>query len=459
MSGISALNIAKDSLLSHQTAINVTGSNIANVNTEGYTRQRPIFCTVGSSNIGAGQVQYGVEVDQIQRIYDQFITYQIHEQNQDIGYTEAKKEQLERIEIILNETTGEGIDDLFNKFWNAWEDLSANPSGQTEREALVSVTQSLTYVFRSYSSELVTLQKDVNSNISALVDTINSDLSSIAALNQKITQNATGKGDTNIFRDERDKIVKELAGIIEINYFEDASGALNIFISNGLALVEEGRYNSLAVETNEDTYYDIIFEDAPGVAINSNITTGKIAGLLEIRDTTTVSYLSSLNTLAAELVQEVNDKHQEGFDTSGNLGGNFFDATKTTALTIEVDAAIIADVNKIAASETVNGDGNNALNIAGLRDELVLNSGSSTFIDYYSSFIGTVGQDVLYADRAFEHNTDLMEQLTSKRESVSGVSIDEEMMSLIKYQTGYTAAARLCTTVQALVDDLLGLVG
>lgn len=459
MSGISALNIAKDSLLSHQTAINITGSNIANVNTEGYTRQRPIFCTLGSANVEGGQVQYGVEVDQIQRIYDQFIIYQIHEKNQDIGYTEARKEQLERIEIIFNETTGEGIDDLFNEFWNAWEDLSANPSGQTEREVLVSVTQSLTYVFRSYSSELVTLQKDVNSKISELVDQINSDLSSIAELNQRITQNATGKGDTNVFRDERDKIVKELAGMIDINYFEDASGALNIFISNGLALVEEGRYNALAVETNEDTYYDIIFEDTPGVAINSDITSGEIAGLLEIRDTTAVSYLSSLNTLAAELVQEVNDKHQEGFDTSGNLGGAFFDATKTTALTIEVDAAIIADVNKIAASETVNGDGNNALNIAGLRDALVLNSGNSTFIDYYSSFIGTVGQDVLYADRAYEHNSDLMEQLNSKRESVSGVSVDEEMMNLIKYQTGYTAAAKLCTTVQELVDDLLDLIG
>lgn len=461
MSGISALNIAKDSLLSHQTAINLTGSNIANVNTTGYTRQRPVFTTSGTMDVEAGLVQMSVSIDQIERMYDRFLEAEINEQIQDMGYSETRKEQLEIIEIIFNETTGEGIDDLLNEFWGAWEDLSANPEGQAERVALLSAAESMTYLFRSYSSDLVAVQDDANAAIGDLVNQINSKLTSIADLNEKISQNETGTGDTNVLRDERTLLVKELAEIIDIQYFEDSSGALNIFISNGLTLVEGENYYTLDVQANAGNsfYYDVVFTDTPGQSINNYITSGKLAGFMEIRDVTAVEYLNDLNTLAATLVQEVNAQHQLGYDLSNNVGGDFFDPTKTDALTIEVSSSIINDINTIAASETVNGDGNNALYIGRLKDSLVLNGNTSTFNGYYASFIGQIGEDVASADRICDHHSDLMDQLTIKRESISGVSIDEEMLNLIKYQTGYSAAAKLCATVQELVDTLLGLVG
>ncbi len=461
MSGISALNVAKDSLLSHQTAINVTGSNIANVNTPGYTRQRPVFSTTGTMDVDAGLIQLSVGIDQIERVYDRFLEAEINGQIQDLGYSEARKEQLEIIEITFNETTGEGIDDIFNKFWGAWEDLSANPGGQPERLALLSAADSLTYLLRSYSSDLIAIQDDANAAVSDLVTQVNSKLTSIADLNDKISQNGTDTGDTNVLRDERTMLVKDLAEIIDIQYFEDSRGALNIFISNGLTLVESGNYSALDVEVNADNsfYYDIVFADTPSESINNSITSGKLAGLMEIRDTTAAGYLDDLNSLAAELVQEVNAQHQLGYDMSNNVGGDFFDPTKTEARTIEVSATISSDVNKIAASETVNGDGNNALYIGRLKDALVLNGNTSTFNGYYASFIGQIGEDVASADRICDHQTDLMEQLTIKRESISGVSVDEEMLNLIKYQTGYSAAAKLCSTVQELVNTLLGLVG
>jgi len=140
MSGISILNVAKDALLSHQTAINLTGANVANVDTPGYSRQRPIFQSVGSVDIATGQIQIGVEIEQIQRMYDQFLEVQINEQMHGFGYDETRKEELEKIEIIFNETQGGGINELLSEFWNAWGDLSENPSGQAERVALVSVS-------------------------------------------------------------------------------------------------------------------------------------------------------------------------------------------------------------------------------------------------------------------------------------------------------------------------------
>lgn len=459
MSGVSALNIAKKSLLSHQTAISLTGTNIANVNTAGYTRQRPIFSTVGTIGTGVGQVQLGVEIENIERVYDQFLERQIHKQIHDLGYSEARKEQLERIEIILDETRGEGIGDLLNKFLGAWGDLSANPNGQAERVALVSVSQSLAYMFRSYGNDLISLQGDINAKISDLINQVNNDLSDIADLNHKISQSETGGGNTNNLRDKRTELVKNLAKIIDINYFEDAIGSLNIFISNGLSLVEGQNCWKLDVAANAENsfYYDIVFENKPDDMINSYITSGKLAGLLEIRDTTAVNYLDKLNELSATLVQQINEQHRLGYNIGHNLGGDFFDATKTEAKDIKVSAGIIADVNKIAASETVNGDGNNALYICRLKDKLVMNSDTSTFNDYYSSLIGRIGQDVASGNRIHDHHSSLINQLVNKKESISGVSLDEEMLNLIRYQMGFNSAARLCSIVQELIDTLLNL--
>lgn len=460
MSGISALNIAKDSLLSHQTAINITGSNIANVNTAGYTRQRPVFSTTGTMDVEAGLVQLSVGIDQIERVYDRFLEAEINQQIQDMGYSETRKEQLDVIEIIFNETTGEGIDDLLNDFWGAWGDLSANPAGQAEREAVLSTAESLAYLLRSYSSDLTDLQADVDGSVVDCVSQVNSKLAGIADLNEKICQSDTGTGDTNTLRDQRTVLMKELAEMMDIHYYEDSLGAVNIFISNGLTLVESGTYYTLDVEVNSGNsfYHDIVFADQPGESINSFITGGKLAGLLDIRDTTASRYLDDLDTFAAALVQEVNSRHQSGFDLTGNVGGNFFDPALTNARTIAVTDDIVDDVNTIAASETVNGDGNNALYLGRLKDTRVLNGGTSTFNGYYSSFIGRIGEDSASAGRTCDHHTDLMNQLTQRRESISGVSIDEEMMNLIKYQTGYSAAAKLCTTVQQLVETLLDLV-
>jgi len=460
MSGVSALNVAKDSLLSHQTAINVTGANIANVNTTGYTRQRPVFETTGTIDTAAGLIQLSVGIDQIERVYDQFLQREINAQIQEFGYSDARNEQLGRIEIIFNETSGEGIDDLLNKFWGAWEDLSTNPDGQAERVALASTAESLTYMFRSSSDDLVALQSDVNASIEAMVSQVNSRLSSIADLNTKISQSETGEGDTNVLRDQRTQLVKELGELINVTYFEDESSSLNIFMADGSALVEGRNTWELDVRANSGNsfYFDVVFADEPDHSINALVTRGRMAGLLEIRDVTAAGYLGDLNQLAATLVQEINAQHQLGFDVGNNIGGNFFDETKTEAGTIEVSTDILADVNKIAASETINGDGNNAVYMARLKDSLTMNGGTSTFNGYYASFIGQIGQDVASADRTAVYHTTLMDQLTAKRESISGVSVDEEMLNLIKFQTGYTAAAKLTATIEELVDTLLNLV-
>ena len=455
MSAISLLNTAKDGLLAHQTAMNLTGSNITNVDTPGYTRQRPVFSSWGSVDKGTG-----VGIEKIERVYDRFLGVQINDKMHDVGYSEAKKGALENIEIIFNESSSSGINELLNRFWSSWEDLSANPAGQVERDALVSASRNLASVFRSSSDELVSVQNDANAEIAGLIHQANGYISDIADLNGKIAAIKTGKGDANNLIDKRAEALKGLAGILDFQHLEDSDASVNVFLSNGMPLVMGDRTWELGVKTDpaNSNFYNVVFRDDPAEEVLNNVVTkGKLAGFLEVRDDKVVNYLSDLDSLAASIIAEVNAQHQSGYDMGHNLGGVFFEPA-TAAGDMRVSTDIAEDVNKIAASETVNDDGGNAELIGAIKDKLVMNGGTSTFNSYYASFVGKIGQDLADEERGLDHHTDIMNQLINKREGISGVSIDEEMINLARYQLGYNSAARLCNVADELIDTLLNLV-
>ncbi|NTW77502.1 MAG: hypothetical protein HGB33_06970, partial [Syntrophaceae bacterium] len=158
----SVLNTAKQAILSNLTAINVTGSNIANVSTPGYTRLNPVFNAVGTSSAGSGQEQVGVEISDIQRVYNKFLDAQIVTQNAAVSSASARNDLLTQIESVLNESTGSGVSDALRQFWSAWDNLSANPSGEAERSVIVSAAQNLTFVFNQKAEELYTLQRNTD---------------------------------------------------------------------------------------------------------------------------------------------------------------------------------------------------------------------------------------------------------------------------------------------------------
>ncbi|MDA3834410.1 MAG: flagellar hook-associated protein FlgK, partial [Spirochaetales bacterium] len=324
-------------------------------------------------------------------------------------------------------------------------------------------------MFRSYSNELLSAQNDANARIPDLVKQVNDYASDIADINARILQAGTDDKDDpglNSLRDKRANLLSELAQIVDFHYVKDSKDSISVFLSNGMPLVEGGETWELDVKTDtpdsNPSFYDVVFEGATDLVINSSITKGKLAAFLDVRDTTAKGYMDSLDTLAAALVEKVNDQHKLGYDMNQNLGEDFFvfDIVPEVeeARYMKVSAAIIADISKIAASETVNGDGGNAVSMNAIKDELTMNDGKSTFSSYYSSLVAQVGQDVAYVNRSFDHHANLMSQLTNRREEISGVSIDEEMMNLIRYQTGYNASARLFSAAQELGDTLLSLV-
>jgi len=299
----------------------------------------------------------------------------------------------------------------------------------------------------------------MNVSVSGTVSEVNSYLTNIAELNEKIVQTVTGGGNASDLLDKRQDNLQKLGALIDFQYIEDASGAVNVFTSNGKPLVEGGLTWQLdtTVNTKNHDYYDVVFKDDPGKDINDCFSKGKLAACLEARDTTVGGYLDKLDSLAESLVEAVNEKHLEGYDMYGKGGEDFFDPV-TDAAQVRVSTAITEDPGKIAASTSVDSDGNNASAIAAIKDSLLtVGGGTTTLSDYYSALMARVGQDVKDSNSSLDHQTVIMNQLESQRETVSGVSLDEEMMNLMKYQLGYNAAGRLAATVSALMDTLMSM--
>ena len=258
---------------------------------------------------------------------------------------------------------------------------------------------------------------------------------------------------------QRSELLKKTAGLIDIQYVEETGGAVNVFTADGRALVQGNSSWQLAVRDNGAGFYDVVYADNPTVPINDAIGGGKLSGMLGMRDTAVAGYLAELDDLAATLVNAVNDQHALGYDNYRNVGGSFFEPLGATgARGMQVAAAILDDPNRIAAAATLSADGDNAREISGIKDQVLMSGGLSTLGDFYAALVGQIGEDVAEAARTATHETSVMSQMTSAQEQRSGVSTDEEMMNLIKFQMGYAAAAKLAGAADELLQTLLDMV-
>lgn len=460
MSISSLLFTARDSLNAYQMAIDVTGANIANVDTPGYTQQRAEFQALGSVNVLDKSSQIGVTISRVSRIYDSYVNSQLITQQQNSGYSDAKLQGLQNIETILDDTSGGGLDDQLNNFWAAWENLSQNSSGTVERSALLAASESLVDTISYDKQNLDTVKTDLNSSIADTVSQINDTISEITDLNSRIVSAGNDVGDNNDLLDKRDEALQTLSGMININYFDNDDGSINVCMSNGQPLIQGAIGHKLSVQVTADGQSDIYSTDVSDKTMNSAIDKGKLGAYLELQSQTLPTYINSLNQFATALADGVNQVHSSGYDAYQNVGENFFEITDSNdaAGTIKISDAITNDTNKIAASTSVTGDGTNASNVAAIQSSLLLDNNTSTLNSFLSSIVGQIGHDVSTAQTYDDQQTTISTHLQNQRDSISGVSIDEEMIKLINYQMGYTASAKLCNTVNSLLDELMSIV-
>jgi len=455
------MSLAGQALMTQQLAISVTSHNIANVNTPGYSRQQLIMTTNTPLDSSIGLIGNGVSGEAIERIYDRFLSAQISNESQGLGRWDAQKDAVELVEIIFNEADGSGLSQSMSKFWDAWQSLTNNPAGTTERQVLVTASQVLATTFNYLSSDLSQSRQDLDLAIQATVADINRLSEQLADLNEKIISSEAGSLSANDYRDQRDLVLKELSELIDTNTFEDANGAVSVLVANGRPLVTAGQFWQLSTETNAAGLQDVVWVDQAGNTTNitTDISGGKLKGYLEVRDGIIVDYINRLDTLAQTLMTDVNSAHQSGFALDGSAGEVFF--AGTGAADLEVNPNIAGNPVLVAAAAdalTVPGDNRKAIEIANLQYQLVMSANTVTYNDYYSSLVRDAGNEVLISDAYYNHQSDMMAQLENQRESVSGVSLDEEMINLIKFQNAYTAAAKLITTADEMMQTILQMV-
>jgi len=471
MSLISLLDIGKKGISAHQTAMSVAGHNIANLNTPGYSRQVAVLTTSNPINTGVGSIGRGVEVETVQRNYNQFLDDHLAFETSSYGMMDSKSSALQTVELFFSDASGVGLSEDIGNFFNAMHDLANNPGGEAERVALLSRSETMTGSFNSISNNLNEVRKSLDADVRAMTGEINAITSRIAQLNEYIDSTERLGSPANDFRDERTQLVKELSENIDISYYEGEDGRVSIAGKGGFLLVQRDASFDLTTSSNAEGHLDVLSVGAGGST--TNVTTvingGRLGGMLEARDSDIPGYLGKLDQLAYSIADEINTQHRQGYalDGSGGLGApiDFFTpmaAVSGAAANMAVDAQVASDTAKIAAalddgSGFAPGDNRNALAMAEIQRGLTMSGGTTTFEDYYGSIVVDVGTDARRASGQLHQQESLVNQLEMKRESMVGVSLDEELADLVKIQHAFEASARLITVADEMLETIIGL--
>ncbi|HWS30739.1 MAG TPA: flagellar hook-associated protein FlgK [Clostridia bacterium] len=485
------LEIAKTGLFISQKAINVSGHNIANANTVGYTRQRVIseaidpadYLTRFASAVN-GRVGGGARVQSLEQVRDAFIDKELRREYGDMGYWETRNDALEYIETMFDETDSSALTKSLNAFINGLKEFSQNPSSQEIRTNLRMAGITLTDTFHGYYEQLTEYQSMQNDLVGQAVADINGRLSNIAAYNDAIMGYELSGEKANDLRDKRNVELDELSKLVNIEYSYDSDGHLNI-TSGGQTLLSHTTVNKLEAETNVTTgFYDVVFESS-GTALN--YSGGKLEAYRQMRDGATASdmgipyMMNSLNELAKSLAMEMNAIHEQGYTlaTSTNPSVNGISLFEVpaggygdiTAGNFSLSAEVLADINNFAASSTkteVPADGDNSYHGDAIRAlELYELCGSTTlsltsvtgFQTYLQSFMVDISIEAGHTQTMYNSESAVIDNLETRKESVSGVSVDEEMVTLIKSQHMYSASSRIMTAIDEALDVLINRTG
>ena len=457
MSGLSsALNLGKSSLATHQKLIEVAGNNIANVNTPGYSRQVANLATVPALNMRGFLVGQGVTVSSVQREQDVFLTRQLRDKNAALGEQAAKTSHLTELERIFD-IGDNSLSSRINEFFDAWQQLSANPGGSVERNAVLQQGALVADGFQTAQKDLQRLGSQIDDTLAAKLGDINLKLQQVADFNQRIsTVEATGVS-ANSDRDQRDLLLQELSYSLGVQAYENSNGTVSVQLGNGLPLVEGNRAMSLEAGQDGDKMTFAVNLGSTTRPLDGNSLGGEFKGLLSLRDELIPQVQGQLDQLAHALVTEVNALHAAGTGQDGSTGVLFFrNLTEASGAAGNIGVAI-TDSRQLAAGQNAGeGDNRNALAMAALAESKVL-GGTDTFTTFYgnlASRVGLAGAQNRLSQTGLE---DTLVQLQNLRDSKVGVSLEEEMINLIQFQRGFEASAKLLTTVDEMMETVLSI--
>lgn len=459
VSGLSGLRVSTGALAT-------VGHNIANAHTVGYSRQR---AEIGQRDpirfATAGYLGQGADINAISRAEDRFLERQVIRDRTLSGFYNGREETLAIFERLYAEGQTPTVGDALDSFFNAARELSQDPSSYGPRTGFVQAVEGVANTFRTLANDATTLRHGIDDDLEAHLEDVNRLAKKIAEMNARIVSGEIGGAQLNDFRDQRDQAIREMSELVDVNVLPQKNGTVSIEIAGHFNIVQEdfaARLEGLPNPAN-DGLIDIELVGASGE--RSNITAeldeGLIGGLVDLRDGTIAEQLANLDQLAFQFAQEVNAIHRAGFGLDGVGGRDLFvplAGQDDAAGNLYVDAAILADPNLVAAATDplgVPGDNRNLQALADLQhaDHAVL--GDVNFNRYYAELLNQVGTAAAEnRDRAVFHAV-RADQSENLRESVEGVSIDDEMIDLTRFQKHFEANSKVITTVEAMLDTLM----
>lgn len=456
---MSVMDIARQALMANQEALNVTANNVANQNTAGYTREVVSFQTVDAVTLNGSTYGAGVtakEASQRSRVLDQQVQQQTQTQAQ-AGAVVSALQQVQNIFALSSTASSAASTTLgtaLNSFLSSLSALSANPSDTATRQSVLASAAGLAGAFNSASSQMAQITSNLNQQVTNDVTQVNSLTTTIASLNGKI-MSLSPSADAGALEDQRQQAITQLSQFVGLDQISTGQNGISLTTTNGSLLVSgDQSYPMNSTTVGGETH---VLAGVTSSDITSGLSGGDLGGVLEARDQQLPAYQNSLDTLAYGLGTQVNAINQGGLDGNGNPGGALFSfATGATgaAGSMQVSATNPSAVAAAAVGEGSAGNGN-AIQLASLTSTPV--AGGQSASSFLSGFLSQLGSDASTAITNNSTQQAVLTQFTTQRDSLSGVSLDQEAANLTQYQRSYQAASQIFTIADQIMASAINL--
>jgi flagellar hook-associated protein 1 FlgK len=462
MSLSSLLNVARDALTAQSYGLSVTGSNISNASTPGYVRRVALLQT---QDLGS-QTNGSVVATGLQRVTDDFVERREYAATGTASAATARDQTLASVESLFNDTGGTGLGSSLSNLFSSFSKLADNPSDTTTRSNVLAAADAFTQRVNDTGNAVSQAQLDLKTQAQQTIDQVNQRAQEIAKLDMQIAQATMQGNDAADLKDQRTQKLLNMSGLINTTTFTDNQGNQVVQVA-GTTIVDGSHAGSLSLDMHADGTLKLLANQSGGGAteITQYLTGGTLGGIKEARDTDLFDVSKKLDQFVFDTATAINTQHASGVGADGGTGRNLFDVGGTVdgaARNVKVSVDVLNQPDRIAAAAnvfSVPGGSDNAVALTKLADVFTSVSNTRTAAQAYGDIVGSIGTTRANSQRDVDTQKAILTQVQSMHQSESGVSLDEEMVALTKYQNAYQAASKVLNVADTLLGDLMTSVG
>jgi flagellar hook-associated protein 1 len=446
------IEISLSGIRTGQKALKVTQNNIANADTEGYARQRMVveeLESYGRSGVDA-QIGTGALVKKVERIVDHYLGKEVRNENSEVAYFKDTHKTLAEVEMMFSEHSDVSVSSMIASVFQAFEEASKYPEDIAYRQSLLGKTKQFTDFMNEMSGKFNELKSTLDDRVMERVDRVNELGEGLADINRRMS--LLGTENPNVLLDERDRILQELSGFVEVNIDVSDRHIADVHIGDVLLVSEKESYPLKALFDSNTNEWML---SSKTVVVRPE--SGSLQAAIDLRNEKMSGYEQELNTWLNGFITEVNTRHNAGFGLDNSTGNDYF--VGTTISSIGINPVIWNDETKIALSSVINTPGNSDVgkDVYGLKDLAIAGMGNRSLTESYDRFVFTIGNDVAQANSDAMVHENIYDTMNQQKESIQGVNIDEEMANLLQYQRYYQANAKMFSTLNKTFDAILDL--